>query len=336
MKKILLTGISGFLGSHTAIQLLNKGYHVTGTMRNLNRKNSIRSIISSHTDQVNNLTIIEADLMDNGWKKRMEDKDYVMHIASPFPRTLPKHEDDLIIPAREGALKILRGATETGVRRVVMTSSSGAITYGVSKQKTFNENDWTDVSNKKDTTPYFRSKTIAEKAAWDFMKENQSKLELTVINPSLITGPILEKDYGSSGELIKKMMDGAMPALPDIGFPTIDVRSVAEAHILAMESEKARGERIICSGEYYTVSQMADMIRPLYPQLKIPKRKLPNLGVKIFALFDKEARTILIDLGTRRKLDNSKAKNLLGWKPIDGKEGVLSMAQSMIEQGVVK
>ncbi|NNF32489.1 MAG: aldehyde reductase [Saprospiraceae bacterium] len=335
MQKVLLTGITGFLGSRTAIQLLNKGYHVTGTLRNKDRAESIKTIVSTHTENIENLELIQADLIDDRWGDRMAGIDYVMHIASPFPRTLPKHEDDLIIPAKKGALNIIQAASKKSVKRVVMTSSSGAITYGVSKHKTFNEEDWTDVTNKKDTTPYFRSKTIAEKAAWDFIKSNDSDLELTVINPSLITGPIIEKDYGTSGELIKKMIEGSMPALPDIGFPTIDVRSVAEAHILAMETKAAAGERIICSGEYYTVSDIASIIRPLYPNLKIPKSKLPNFGVKIFALFDKEARTILLDLGTRRKLDNSKARQLLGWEPMDGKEGVISMAKSMIEHGVV-
>ena len=338
-KKVLLTGVTGFLGSHTTIQLLNKGYHVLATLRDKSRADHIKQLIAEHTDKIDYLSIVEADLLDESiWNEILKGVDYVMHIASPFPRVLPKKEEDLILPAKQGTLNILKAASKNGVKKVVLTSSSTAITHGKEKSKRsgiFTEKEWTDESNKKDTTPYFRSKTIAEKAAWDFIKEDNSGLQLTVICPGAILGPVLEKDFGTSANIVIKSMDGSSPAIPKIGYDIVDVRSVAELHILAMESEKASGERIIASADYLTFRQVADILRENYPDRKIPKAMLPNFMVKLISNFEKTLKPILLDLDVERRMDNSKAKELLNWQPIPAREAVLACAESVIRLNIV-
>lgn len=338
MKKVLLTGITGFLGSHTAIQLLEKGYHVTGTMRSLSRKDEIQDILKKHTNNIQNLVIAEADLLDaNAWNNLTTDKDFVMHIASPFPRTLPKNDDELVRPAKEGSLNILKSASASGVKKVVLTSSTGAVYMGQKpdqRRRMFTEEDWTDPSNLKDSTPYFRSKVIAEKAAWDFIKQDQSGLQLSVICPSLILGPVLEKDFGTSANVVIKILEGAMPALPKIGFGVVDVRSVADLHILAMENAAANGERFIGTAGYRTFKEMALVIKNAYPDRKIPQRELPDFAVRLFSNFDTSIKPILVNLGARRELDFSKAVNTLGWNPSTPEAAILSCAESVIKQGL--
>ncbi|GAA4270890.1 aldehyde reductase [Aquimarina gracilis] len=338
-KKVLLTGVTGFLGSHTAIQLLNKGYEVTGTLRDMKRADEIGEVIAKSTSNIANLNFAKADLMDQKvWHDLTKEKDYVLHIASPFPRELPKHEDELIVPAMNGTLNILKASAKANVKRVVLTSSSGAIVYGREKSKrngVYNENDWTDVSNKKDSTPYFRSKTIAEQAAWEFIRNNGNGLELTTICPGAILGPVLEKDFGTSANIVIKTMDGSSPALPNLGFDMVDVRSVADLHIKAMESTEAAGERFIGSAGFLTFKEVAAILREKYPDKKIPKTSLPNFAVRLFSNIDKTLKPILIDLGVERKVDNSKAKKILNWQPIPNQEAVLACAQSVVNLGLV-
>lgn len=339
-KKVLLTGVTGFLGSHTTIQLLEKGYQVLGTMRDLSRSEAIRNVIAVHTDKVDNLSFAQADLSDDSvWQDLAKGVDYIQHIASPFPRVLPKREEDLIEPAKRGTLSIMEAAAANRVKRVVLTSSTGSIMYGKEKDqrnRTFTEADWTDVTNKKDSTPYFRSKTIAEKAAWDFIKQDQSGLELSTVCPGAILGPVLEKDFGTSANLIIKTMDGSAPAMPKIGFDTVDVRSVADLLIRAMESPKAANQRYIGSAGYLSFMNVANILREAYPNHKIPKYYLPNFAVRLYANIDPSLKPVLLDLGTERKLDHSKAKQDLGWQPIDNQEAVLACAESVIELGLLK
>ncbi|MEN6454626.1 MAG: NAD-dependent epimerase/dehydratase family protein, partial [Prolixibacteraceae bacterium] len=217
-KKILLTGVSGFLGSHTAIQLLEKGYEVTGTLRSMKRAGEIREVIARHTSKVGALKFAEADLLDGQiWNELTKGVDFVQHIASPFPRELPRHEEELIRPARDGALHVLKAASANGVKRVVLVSSIAAVMYGREKGKrsgVYNESNWTDVTNRKDTTPYYRSKTLAERAAWDFTANDESGMELVTVCPGAILGPVLESDFGTSANMVIKMLDGSMPAFP--------------------------------------------------------------------------------------------------------------------------
>src|SRR5690606_19126835 len=278
--KVLLTGVTGFLGSHTTIQLLERGYEVIGTLRSHDRAASIKEVIAKHTDQVGNLTFAEADLADaKVWEVLTKGVDFVQHIASPFPRVLPKHENDLIIPAKNGTLNVLKAASANKVKRVVVTSSTGAIIYGKhtnERNATFNESHWTDISNKKDSTPYFRSKTVAERAAWEFMENNQTGMELATVCPGAILGPVLEKDFGTSANIVIKMLDGSMPAVPNIGFDLVDVRSVADLLILAMEKPEAANERFVGSAHYLKFKEVARILKEKYPEKKIPSGILPD------------------------------------------------------------
>ena len=338
--KVLLTGVSGFLGSHTAIQLLEKGHAVVGTLRDLRRADAIQEIITQHTSHIDQLTLVEADLSDeNVWNDLMTGIDYVQHIASPFPRVLPKKEEDLILPAKKGTLSIMQAAAAKGVKRVVITSSSGAIVYGKSKQQRsgqFDESTWTNVANKQDSTPYFRSKTIAEKAAWDFIAQDTSGLELATVCPGAILGPVLEDDFGTSANIVIKTIDGSTPALPNIGFDMVDVRSVADLLIRAMESPQAANQRYVGSAGFLKFKDVARILKEAYPKRKIPSAALPNFAVRWFSNIDKSLKPILIDLGVERKVDNTKARKELNWEPIDNREAVLSCAESVIELGIVK
>lgn len=340
MKKVLLTGITGFLGSHTAIQLLEKNYEVIGTLRSLKRAESIKTTIAKHTDKIQNLTLVEAELNDERiWQKLTESVDYVQHIASPFPRELPKNEDELIIPAKQGVLNILKAASKNGVKRVVLTSSSSAILYGREKHDRngiFDETTWTDVTNSADTTPYFRSKTIAEKAAWDFIAHDTSGMELATVLPGAILGPVLEEDFGTSANIVIKALDGTMPAVPKIGFDMVDVRSVAELLILAMEKPQAANQRYAGSAGFMTFKDVIEVLRSGFPNRKFPSMVLPDFAVRLFSNFDKTLQPILIDLSVQRKLSNVKAVNQLGWHPLSNKEAILSCAKSVLELGIVK
>ncbi|MCB0637865.1 MAG: aldehyde reductase [Lewinella sp.] len=337
---VLLTGVTGFLGSHTTIQLLEKGYRVIGTLRKLDRAPAIQAVIARHTDRVDQLSFAEADLRDAAvWPRLMAGVDYVQHIASPFPRVLPKNDDELLIPARDGALQVLRAAAQHGVRRVVLTSSTGAIVYGKTPEQrsaTFTESDWTDVTNRRDTTPYFRSKTMAERAAWGFIAEDDSGLELTTVCPGAILGPVLEADFGTSANMVIKTMDGSSPAIPRIGFDMVDVRSVADLLIRAMEMPGAAGQRYIASAGYRTFKQLADTLREAYPDRKIPSRMLPNLMVRLIARIEPSLKPILVDLGVERRVSNEKAMRELNWSPRPVEEAILACAGSLIDHGIIK
>ncbi|MEL6919169.1 MAG: NAD-dependent epimerase/dehydratase family protein, partial [Bacteroidota bacterium] len=223
MNKVVVTGITGFLGSHIAIQLLKKGYKVLGTLREISRASEIKNILGKHTDKVANIGFIEANLMDGleKWVEVTKGQDYVVNVASPFPSVMPKNDMELVEPAKKGILTILEAATINRVKKVVHTSSTGAAVYGERKKGTFTEKDWTNEHNIKDTTAYFRSKTIAEKAAWAFLEHTQDAPKFTTILPGLILGPVLERDFGNSANLVKKFLDGSVPAIPQVGYELI-------------------------------------------------------------------------------------------------------------------
>ena len=338
-KKVLLTGVTGFLGAHSTIQLLEQGYEVTGTMRNMNKADHIRNIIAQHTSHINRLHLAEADLTDDQvWNRLMPGMDFVQHIASPFPREMPDHEDELVVPAKKGTLNVLRAASIHKVKRVVMTSAGAAMTYGREenhKSGTYDESNWTDIQNKDDTTPYFRSKTIAEKVAWDHIAQDGSGMELVTVCPGAILGPVLEKDFGTSANIVIKIMDGSMPGLPNLGFEVVDVRSVANLLIRAMKQPEAANERFAGTAGFCTLKNIADILRSKYPDRKIPKRMLPNFMVRIFSYFDATLKPTLIDLGVRRKIDSSKAQQQLGWSHYSTREAVLSCAETVLNLELV-
>ncbi len=337
--KVLITGISGFIGSHTAVKALRKGYHVIGTLRDLDRAETIARILSRQGADTGRLEFKEADLLDSQvWNELMKRTDYVLHIASPFPRVMPKRDEALIKPAKQGTLHVLRAAAAQGVKRVVLTSSSGAISYGKKRGErkgVFSEEDWTDIILITDTTPYYRSKTIAEKAAWEFIAGDDSGLELTVICPGAVLGPVLEEDFGTSANIVIKTMDGSAPAVPQIGYDLVDVRSVADLQIRAMEMEAAAGERFIASAGYLSFQEIAELLRERYPDRDIPKGTLPDLVVRLISQFEPTLKPLLVELDSERKLDNSKARRILEWQPLPAREAVLATADSVIDLKLV-
>jgi dihydroflavonol-4-reductase len=337
-KRVLVTGVTGFLGAHTTIQLLDKGYEVVGTLRSKNRINAIKAVIAKHTKNIHHLTFAEADLDDNDiWLKLTKNVDYIQHIASPFPRTMRVNEDELITPAKKGTLNILKAASTNQVKRVVMVSSLGSIAYGKTKKEldtTFDENDWTDVSNLKDTTPYYRSKTIAEKVAWDFIKQEKTGLELTTICPGAILGPVIDNDYGTSANIIISLLNGRLRALPKIEFDIVDVRSVADLLIKAMEMPQAANNRYIAASGHFTYKEIAQILKQEYPDRKIPSIVLPDLVTKIFSIFQPLLKPVLLE-NRRRKIDSGKASKELQWQPLSSKEAILSCAQSVLENKIV-
>lgn len=338
-KNVLVTGITGFIGSHIAINLLNAGYSVRGTMRNLARKESIFNILSDNAINTDKLEFFKGELTEpDDWDKAMEGMDYVMHVASPLPFDLKKNADDLIIPAREGTLNVLNAAQNHKIKRVVLTSSIAAIGHGHnSKVRTFTEEDWTNLNSRKDTPPYVQSKTIAESEAWKFVKQKEVQLELAVINPGYVFGPLLEKDYSDSGEIIRKLLAGEIPGLPKISFPLVDVRDVAEMHLQALETKEAAGQRFICVNESSSYQYIAKTLKEAFPEYgkNIKIFEFPDFFIRFYSLFDKDTRIITVELGRSRSYNNSKSVKMFGWKPRSNKESIISMAESMIKFGVV-
>ena len=338
MEKVLVTGASGFIGAHCIIKLLDKGYHVRGTVRNMERVTQLKEMFAQHTDKVENLSFVPLDLMsDTGWKAAASGCTYIMHVASPVPTTLPKDENEIILPAREGTLRALRAGTDAGVKRVVLTSSIAAVCYGHSDHsKTFTEADWS-VIDSGDVMAYPKSKTIAEQAAWQLMEETGTDMELVTINPCLVFGPALEKDIGSSLEVVKKMLKGEMPGAPKIGWPIVDVRDVAEMHLLAMTNPEAKGQRFICANDTMWMMDIAKVLQQHFPQYrrKLPKRTLPNWLIKATALFDAQIRSVLTELDKPQHVSSQKARDVLGWTPRSNEEAIVSAAKSMIEYKVV-
>jgi dihydroflavonol-4-reductase len=279
MNKVLVTGGSGFVGAHVILQLLSAGHEVRTTVRSLKREGDVRAMLKAGSQEPGDrLSFFAANLVsDAGWREAVAGCDYVMHVASPIPGSAPKHEDELVIPAREGTLRVLRAARDATVKRVVLTSSCGAVYYGHPPQKApFDETSWTIVNG--ELTAYVKSKVLAERAAWDFMSSEGSGLELSVVNPAGIFGPILGPDSASSVDLIKRLMNG-MPGAPRIYFGVVDVRDVADLHLRAMTHPAAKGERFIAvSGNAIS---MVDIARILRARLGTSARRVPRLQLRI-------------------------------------------------------
>ena len=337
-KPVLVTGASGFVALHTIIQLLEQGYKVRGTLRTMSRENDVHETLRKHVSD-EQFEVVEADLTsDAGWEQAIHGCEYVLHVASPFPLFEPKHEDELIKPAVEGTLRVLRAAHAVQVKRVVQVSSNAAISAGHDgENRTFTEDDWSYLD--KPIGAYSKSKTLAERVAWDFINgaENTNKLELAAINPPLITGPILNKNFPTSAELISTLMRGQVPGLAKIKMGFVDVRDVASATILAMITPEAAGHRFLCSGGVAWTKDMADILHKQYAGLgyRIPRLVFPGFLVRTLALFDKKIALVAPSLNWDYDLSNEKAKQILGWQPRSMEETVLSMAESLIEQGFV-
>jgi dihydroflavonol-4-reductase len=342
MARVLVTGGTGFVGAHCLIQLLAAGYETRATVRDLARESDVRAMLrQGGADALGErLTLCRADLnADAGWAEAAAGCDYVLHVASPFPSTVPKNENELIAPARDGALRVLRAARDAGVKRVVLTSSFAAIGYGAkARTNAFTEEDWTDLGYSH-LQPYAKSKTIAEQAAWDFIAGEGGGLELAVVNPVGVFGPVLGPDYSTSILLVKRLLEGSLPGCPDLWFGGVDARDVAELHLKAMTDPAARGERFLATGgDFASVRQIAQMLREGggAAARKVPTRRLPSWLVRIVALFDTEVRGVLPELGKYKNASNEKARRLLGWAPRSPREAVLATARSLSELGLLK
>lgn len=340
MSKVVVTGATGFIGAHVVIQLLEEGHEVVATMRDLARAESMKAIYGKHTDQLAGLRFASLNLTsDEGWNEVFASADFVMHLASPVPTNPPKDELDVIEPARKGALRALRAASKAGVKRVVLTSSVAAILHGQGRSKKyFTEEDWTNPDDPKDNSAYSKSKTLAERAAWEFIEKDDTELELTTINPGMVLGPVLESDYGASATVVKKLMEGAFPGTPQLGWPVCDVRDVAQLHLLAMTHPAAAGERFIAGNGFMWMNEMAKVLKEKMPResRKVPVKNLPNWLMRIFALFDKEVQTVAHELGRYCEAPSDKAQNLLGWQPRSNEEAIISCAKSLVTHGVVQ
>ena len=264
MSTVLVTGGSGFVASHCILQLLAAGHRVRTTLRNLKRESDVRTMLDvGGAKRSDELSFVTADLVsDRGWAEAIAGCDYVLHVASPFPANVPQHEDELILPARNGTLRVLRASRDAGVKRVVLTSSFAAVGYGHEpRANAFTEDDWTDPDGKQ-LAPYVKSKTLAERAAWSFMVREGGDLELTVINPVGVFGPVLGPDFSASIRLVQRLMDGAMPGTPRLYFGVVDVRDVADLHIRAMTNPAAKGERFLANaGNGMWMHDMAKILK---------------------------------------------------------------------------
>jgi nucleoside-diphosphate-sugar epimerase len=341
MSTVLVTGGSGFIGSHCILQLLAAGHQVRTTVRNLKRQADVRALLKvGGAEPGEQLSFFAADLeKDMGWSDAVAGCEYVLHLASPFPPSLPTHEDELIVPAREGTLRVLRAARDAGVKRVVVTSSFAAVGYGQKPQSApFNEKNWTD-PNGDDVRPYVKSKTLAERAAWDFIAKEGRNLELAVVNPVGVFGPVLGSDFSTSILVVQRLMDGAMPGCPKLFFGVVDVRDVADLHLRAMTNPAAKGERFLAvAGDFLSIQEIAKTLKSRMGDAahRVPTRQLPNWLVRLAALRDPAVKQIIPELGKYKNATNAKAKRVLGWNPRSNEECIVASAESLLEQGLLK
>jgi nucleoside-diphosphate-sugar epimerase len=341
MSTVLVTGGSGFIGSHAILQLLTAGHQVRTTVRSLAREAGVRAMLrEGGAEAGERLSFFAADLeQDGGWKEAVAGCEYVLHVASPFPASIPRHEDELIVPAREGALRVLRAARDAGVTRVVLTSSFAAIGYGHPPQAApFDETSWTDLDGE-GVHPYVKSKTVAERAAWDLIAREGGALQLSVVNPVGVFGPVLGPDYSTSILLVQRLMDGAMPGTPQIQFGVVDVRDVAELHIRAMTHPAANGERFLAvAGDFVSMREIAMVLKQRLgaSARRVPARQLPNWMVRLAAMWDPAVKQIVPELGKRKNATNEKARRVLGWAPRSSEEAVAATGESLVRLGLLK
>ena len=341
MSTVLVTGGSGFIGSHAILQLLATGYKVRTTVRSLNREGDVRSMLKNGgADPGERLSFVAADLMSDAcWPAAVSGCEYVLHIASPFPSTVPQDENELIVPAREGALRVLRAARDAGVKRVVLTSSFAAIGYGQPERQTpFTEKDWTDPT-KPDVMPYTKSKTLAERAAWEFVEREGAGLELAVVNPVGVFGPVLGPDYATSILLVQRLMDGALPGVPRISLGVVDVRDVAEMHLRAMTNPAAKGERFLAvTGDFLWLVEIAKILKERMGEAakRVPTRQLPDWLVKLARFKESALKQIIPELGKTKNATSEKARKMLGWSPRSREDSLVATAESLVRLGLVK
>lgn len=336
MARVLVTGGSGYIAGFTIRQLVAAGWDVNTTVRSLPRESEVRDWLAVDNAR---LRFFAADLTsDPGWAEAVDGCTHVAHIASPIPPVAPRHEDELIVPAREGALRALRFAKAAGVKRFVMTSSVAAIAYGHHSSRTeFTEADWSNLESPR-TYAYPKSKTIAERAAREWMESEGQGMAFVTVNPAAVLGPVLGRDFSPSIEAVKKLLEGAMPGVPDLGFGIVDVRDVADLHVRCLTADHVPDERFIASGPFLKLIDIAHILRDrLGPEArKVPTRRLPDFMVRILGRFIPELGQVASELGRVKVSTSAHAREVLGWEPRPVEETVVDTARSLIDQGIVR
>jgi dihydroflavonol-4-reductase len=337
-RRVLLTGISGFIAKHCAVELLAQGYAVRGTVRSLQNAAQVRDTLAGHVD-VSRLEFAQADLESNaGWRDAVADCAWVLHVASPFPVRQPRDPQELIRPAVEGTLRVLEAAAAAGAERFVQTSSVAAVMYGHPRSRSapFTESDWT-VTGSPDVSAYAKSKTLAERAARDFVTRQAPQLHYASVNPGFVLGPLLDRNLGASAQIIRLFLKGKYPGTPRLSFPAVDVRDVARMHRLALETDAPGGGRYLCAAERMW---MIDLARALRAELgaqarRVPTRELPDWVVRLVGLVDATARQTIPDLGKDLRVDDSLTRRTLGLTYIPGAEAVAAMGRSLVDLRLV-
>lgn len=338
MAKVLVTGATGFIASHTILALLNKGYEVRGTARSASKAERLNATLSAYSGKPVNVELVSADLTrDEGWAEAMEGVTYLQHLASPIPNNLPKDADELIIPARDGALRALKAAKAAGVKRAIMTSSFASIGYGWGDRRPaiLDETHWSNPDNIRDNTAYTRSKAVAEKAAWDYVNTDGAGLELATINPVAVLGPAMSADVSASLELVQQPMQNKVPAFPKLTFGIVDVRDVALAHVAAMELPEAAGERFLVGEQVLKFIEIGEILRNAYPDRKLPKGELPSWLVRMLTVVNPTLKQVLPELDKARAYSNEKSRRVLGLDYIPAKDAILASTNSLIDLGVL-
>lgn len=341
MTTVLLTGASGYIGKHITLQLLNQGYFVRASVRSSKKSSEVTNAVRPHLLDTSNLdarlTFVELDLEeDAGWDAALRGVDVLMHTASPFPIASPKDENELIRPAVEGTLRALKAAKAAGVHRVILTSSNAAV-YGCdlpANKSEYDESMWTDVNHPIGRVAYTKSKTLAERAAWDFVKSQAPEIALTTINPVLVLGAPLDDNFGSSISVVERILKGKDPMLPDLRFPIVDVRDVAKMHVDSIGNESTKGERILASSETYSFVEIAKYLKSIYPKSKVKTAQAPSALIKLLSLFDGEIKAVLPLLGKPMLTSGEKAKKLFGMKFIPVEVSVRESADYLIKRGL--
>ncbi|CUS46446.1 MAG: aldehyde reductase [Pseudomonadota bacterium] len=333
---ILVTGGSGYIAGYLIRELASKGWTINATVRSLKREAEVRAALGVPGSSIR---FFAADLMDDaGWAEAVAGCSHVAHVASPFPPNAVSHEDELIVPAREGALRALRFASAAGVKRFVMTSSVAAIAYGHQGiDRPYTEADWTDVAAP-GLGAYVKSKTIAERAARDWVAVNGGAMEFCTVNPSAVLGPLMSDDFSASIEFVKRLIDGSMPGFPRLGFAVVDVRDLADLHVRALTAPGMANERFIGAGPFMMMREVGEILRDrLGPEArKVPKRGIPDAVIRLMALFDSSISQVTGELGRSRAVDSGHALATLGWKTRPAADSIVDTARSLIDRGIVK
>ena len=337
-KTILVTGATGYIAKHIVLQLLEAGYHVRGSVRSPARGDEVTAavtpLLTHPQDLEQRLQFVPLDLtQDEGWDAAMDGVDVLMHTASPFPLNQPDDPDALIRPAVDGTLRALRAAHATGVKRVIMTSSTVAVT-GLVGDGPVDETNWTDPDDA-DITAYTKSKTLAERAAWDFVTNDASEMQLTTVNPGFVLGAPLDEHYGTSVGVIARLLRGKDPMLPNIGFVTVDVRDVAEMHVTAIENADTFGRRIMTVDKFLTFAEMAKAVKAAHPDRRVPTRTAPDFLIRLMARFDPAIKSILPGLGRVDRVDNSRARAVLGRGMRQAHKAAAQTADYLVEKRLV-